>query len=173
MLTQFKTVKCNIEAEIVVKKSQFIANVYCINDEAEFKEKLSFTKKKYNDARHHVFAYRLSNGLERYSDDGEPAGTAGVPILDILSSAVALVLIYFQFGKYKVRLIMPSLKRSWVYLKESFEYFLSTVAGTAFGALNTLLIGMFLSEQDIAVWSVALQLIMVVQMCYGPIIDGV
>ena len=96
-----------------------------------------------------------------------------IPILDILSSAAALVLIYFQFGKYNVRLIMPSLKRAWLYLKESSEYFLSSVATTAFGALNTLLIGIFLPEADIAVWSVALQLILVVQMCYGPIIDGI
>lgn len=96
-----------------------------------------------------------------------------IPILDILSSAAALVLIYFQFGKYNVRLIMPSLKRAWLYLKESFEYFLSSVATTAFGALNTLLIGIFLPEADIAVWSVSLQLILVVQMCYGPIIDGI
>ena len=96
-----------------------------------------------------------------------------IPILDILSSAVAFVLIYFQFGKYKVCLIKPCLKRAWAYLKESAEYFASNVATTAFGALNTLLIGIFLSEADIAIWSVALQLIMVAQMCYGPIIDGI
>ncbi len=41
-------------------------------------------KKKYKDAKHYVYAYRLANGTERYSDDGEPNKTAGVPILDIL-----------------------------------------------------------------------------------------
>ncbi|MBR4682671.1 MAG: oligosaccharide flippase family protein [Elusimicrobiaceae bacterium] len=94
-----------------------------------------------------------------------------IPILDIVSSAVALILIYFQFGKYNVRLIKPSLRRAWEYLKESAEYFMSHVATTAFGALNTLLIGIFLPEADIAMWSVALQLILVIQMCYGPILD--
>lgn len=96
-----------------------------------------------------------------------------IPILDILSSAVALILIYFQFGKYNVRLIKPCLKRAWGYLKESAEYFASSVATTAFGALNTLLIGIFLPDADIAIWSVALQLIAVAQMCYCPIIDGI
>ncbi len=96
-----------------------------------------------------------------------------IPILDILSSAVALILIYFQFGKYNVRLLVPSFRRAWAYLKESFEYFLSSVATTAFGAFNTLLIGIFLAEKDIAVWAVTIQLIGVVQMCYGPIIDGI
>lgn len=96
-----------------------------------------------------------------------------IPILDILSSAAALVLIYVQFGKYNVHLVLPSLKRACLYLKESSEYFLSSIATTAFGALNTLLVGIFLPEADIAVWSVSLQLILVVQMCYGPIIDGI
>ncbi len=84
VLEQFSTIKKEVEAEITVKKSQFIANVYPISSESEFKEKVNLIKRKYKDARHHVFAYRLSNGLERYSDDGEPAGTAGIPILDIL-----------------------------------------------------------------------------------------
>ena len=96
-----------------------------------------------------------------------------IPILDIMSSGVALVLIYFQFDKYNVHLILPSFKRAWAYLKESFEYFLSSVATTAFGALNTLLIGIFLPEADIAIWAVSIQIIGVVQMCYGPIIDGI
>ena len=84
VLEQFSTIKKEVEAEITVKKSQFIANVYPISSESEFKEKVNLIKRKYKDARHHVFAYRLSNGFERYSDDGEPAGTAGIPILDIL-----------------------------------------------------------------------------------------
>lgn len=96
-----------------------------------------------------------------------------IPTLDILSSAVALILICFQFGKYNVRLLVPSFRRAWVYLKESFEYFLSSVATTAFGALNTLLIGILLPEKDVAVWAVTIQLIGVIQMCYAPIIDGI
>ena len=96
-----------------------------------------------------------------------------IPILDILSSAAALVLIYFQLGKYKVHLVLPAIKKTWLYIKESFEYFLSSVSTTAFSALNTLLIGIFLPEADIAIWAVALQIIGAIQMFYGPIIDGI
>lgn len=96
-----------------------------------------------------------------------------IPILDILSSIVALILIHFQLKKYNVCLIVPSWKKAWAYLKESAEYFASSIATTAFGALNTILIGIFLTETDIAIWAVALQLISIIQMCYSPIIDGV
>lgn len=96
-----------------------------------------------------------------------------IPILDILSSFIVLILIYFRLQKYDVNLTIPSLERAWGYIKESAEYFASSIATTAFGALNTLLIGIFLSETDIAIWAVALQLIGVMQMCYNPIIDGV
>ncbi|MDD6152432.1 MAG: oligosaccharide flippase family protein [Elusimicrobia bacterium] len=96
-----------------------------------------------------------------------------IPVLDILSSAAALGLIYFQFRKYNIHLQIPSFRRAWNYLKESFVYFLSNAATTAFGALNTLVIGIFLAEKDVAVWAVSLQLISVIQMCYGPIIDAV
>lgn len=96
-----------------------------------------------------------------------------IPVLDILSSAVALILIHFQLRKYNVSLIIPSLKRSWGYLKESAEYFASSVATTAFNTLNTLLIGIFLPEADIAVWAVSIQLISAIQIFYGPIIDGI
>lgn len=87
MLTQYNTVTKEAEDEISVKKSRFIANLFLINSEAEFQEKINYIKKKYRDAKHHVFAFRLSDGTERYSDDGEPSGTAGVPMLDILRGA--------------------------------------------------------------------------------------
>ena len=96
-----------------------------------------------------------------------------IPLLDILSSLIALALIYFQLKKYHISFVRPHLIHVWHHLKESFEYFLSNVAVTAFGALNTLLIGIFLPEADIAIWSVAFQLVVVSQMGYGPIIDAV
>ena len=96
-----------------------------------------------------------------------------IPLLDILSSLVALVLIYFQLSKYNVRLVMPSLSKAWEYLKESFEYFLSEIATTAFGALNTLLIGIFLPGKDVAVWAVALQLIAMANSAFRPIISAI
>lgn len=70
--------------ELIEKKSRFIANVFQVENEEEANRKIDEVKKANRDARHNVYAYRLENGLEKYSDDGEPSGTAGVPILDIL-----------------------------------------------------------------------------------------
>ncbi len=84
MLERFWTIDHEEKAEIVEKKSIFIANIYPVADEKEAQAKLSDIKKKYHDAKHNVFAYRLVNDAERYSDDGEPSGTAGMPILNIL-----------------------------------------------------------------------------------------
>ena len=71
-------------AEIVEKKSKFIAKIVKVTSEEEAMDVLKSIKKEHRDARHNVFAYRIANSSERFSDDGEPSGTAGVPILDIL-----------------------------------------------------------------------------------------
>ena len=85
MVNQFFTVEDkSIEREIVEKKSRFIAKIMKVNSEQEANEKIAEVKKLHRDARHNVFAYRIANGSERFSDDGEPSGTAGVPILNIL-----------------------------------------------------------------------------------------
>lgn len=85
MINQFFTVEDKIvETEIIEKKSRFIANVIRVKTEEEANEKIAEIKKIHRDARHNVFAYRIANGAERFSDDGEPSGTAGVPILNIL-----------------------------------------------------------------------------------------
>lgn len=69
------------------KKSEFIANVFPVESEEEAYEYLNSIKKQHKDARHNCFAYVIfENGVlkERYSDDGEPSGTAGLPILEVL-----------------------------------------------------------------------------------------
>ncbi len=72
-------------AEIVEKKSRFIATVRPVSSEAEAVAFINEIKQKYWDARHNVYAYILrENNIQRYTDDGEPAGTAGVPVLDML-----------------------------------------------------------------------------------------
>ena len=79
------TVKKQGEAEITIKRSRFIATVKPVKTEEEALEFLSSLKQKYWDARHNVYAYILrENNTMRYSDDGEPAGTGGVPVLDML-----------------------------------------------------------------------------------------
>lgn len=84
MQESFYTVKESKTNELIEKKSRFIANIFYVSTESEANSKIGEIKKIHRDAKHNVYAYRLENGLEKYSDDGEPSGTAGVPILDIL-----------------------------------------------------------------------------------------
>ncbi len=85
MLNTFYTIKEDeYSAELIEKKSKFIATLLKVSSEEQAIEFIEKIRKKYRDAKHNVFAYRIANTLERYSDDGEPSGTAGVPILDIL-----------------------------------------------------------------------------------------
>ena len=69
------------------KRSRFIAEIWPVADEAEARQLLDKTRKKYPDARHHCWAWILPDGAFRWSDDGEPGGTAGAPMTDILKSA--------------------------------------------------------------------------------------
>lgn len=82
---QYKTIEDYGIAEIVEKRSKFIAHARPVSSKAEAIEYLNSLKQKYWDARHNVYAYILrENNIMRYSDDGEPSGTAGVPVLEIL-----------------------------------------------------------------------------------------
>lgn len=74
------------EGEIVEKKSRFIATVFPIETQEEALEYIEQIKKKYWDARHNCFAYVIGDHYEvqRMSDDGEPSGTAGKPMLDVI-----------------------------------------------------------------------------------------
>lgn len=60
-------------AEIVEKRSKFIAVIYKVHSEEEAISKLEEVRKKHKNARHNVFAYRIEGNIERYSDDGEPS----------------------------------------------------------------------------------------------------
>lgn len=75
--------------EIEEKKSRFIANVALVNTEEEALEFIEKMRKKYWDARHNCYAYVIGENaqLMRFSDDGEPSGTAGKPILEVLQGA--------------------------------------------------------------------------------------
>src|SRR5699024_9601171 len=72
--------------EIVEKKSRFIAEVFPVVSGDEVSGHIEKIKKEYWDARHHCWAYVIGQnpGTERMSDDGEPAGTAGKPILEVI-----------------------------------------------------------------------------------------
>ena len=72
-------------AEMIERKSVFIGTAAPIASEAEARELIEEMRHKYHDATHNVYAYQLSGGaIARYSDDGEPQGTAGIPVLNIL-----------------------------------------------------------------------------------------
>lgn len=83
-----QTIAQQVTAEITEKKSKFISDIFYVETAEEAEEKIEEIKKKYHDAKHHCFAYRIleaNNILERASDDGEPTGTAGAPMLQMLS----------------------------------------------------------------------------------------
>lgn len=86
MLKKYKTILEQAEAEISEKKSRFIATVRPVKTEEEARAFIEEMKKKYWDATHNVFAYQIGerNEIQRFSDDGEPQGTAGMPILNVL-----------------------------------------------------------------------------------------
>ena len=100
----FKTIKENVSAEIVEKKSKFIANIFYVETMEEAESIIKDINKKYHDARHNCYAYRIyseSGIIEKSSDDGEPSGTAGAPVLTILSKnnlANVLVIVTRYFG---------------------------------------------------------------------------
>lgn len=100
----FKSIKKNASAEVVEKKSKFIANVFYVESREEAEEIIKKVNKKYHDARHNCYAYRVisKDGItEKASDDGEPSGTAGAPMLTILSKnelANVLVIVTRYFG---------------------------------------------------------------------------
>ena len=86
MLKQYKTVYQGREAEIIEKKSRFIATVKPVHSEEEALAFIESMKKKYWNATHNCFAYVIGEQfqVQRCSDDGEPSGTAGKPMLDVL-----------------------------------------------------------------------------------------
>ena len=86
MATSFICVNMG-NAEIIEKKSRFIANVVPINSEEDALLYLAKIKKEYWDARHNCYAYiTFDQSIKRCSDDGEPSGTAGKPMLEVLQS---------------------------------------------------------------------------------------
>lgn len=97
----FKTIKENNSAEIVEKKSKFIGNIFYIESEEEAETIIKDIRKKYHDARHNCYAYKINkDNISRFSDDGEPSGTAGAPMLSIiegkgLENVLVIVTRYF------------------------------------------------------------------------------
>ena len=88
------------QAEFTEKKSRFIGQVWPVSTEEEARARIDAVKKQYHDARHNCWCYLLRDGTLRYSDDGEPQGTAGQPMLEVftregITDAVCVVTRYF------------------------------------------------------------------------------
>ncbi|SHE48390.1 uncharacterized protein, YigZ family [Caldanaerobius fijiensis DSM 17918] len=86
MLSEFITVKDEGSAEIIINKSRFIGYAKYTPDEKSAHLFINNIKERHNDATHNVYAYILgdSGEIQRFSDDGEPSGTAGMPVLEVI-----------------------------------------------------------------------------------------
>lgn len=100
-MTEYIVPYQDAESEFTEKRSRFITHLYKVETEAEARARIEEMKKKYYDARHNCWCYLLQEGgVVRYSDDGEPQGTAGQPILNVfqrenVENVVCIVTRYF------------------------------------------------------------------------------
>ena len=88
------------QSEFTEKRSRFIGQVWPVSSEEEAQERIRSAKKKYHDARHNCWCYLIGDSVVRYSDDGEPQGTAGQPMLNVfqrenVTDVVCVVTRYF------------------------------------------------------------------------------
>ncbi len=94
-----KSIKNNIQNELIIKNSKFITNLYRINEENDIIYYLNHIKTIYKDATHHCYAY-IFNDKKKADDDKEPSKTAGIPILNVLeknnlNNVLAIVTRYY------------------------------------------------------------------------------
>ena len=136
-MTEYIVPYQDAESEFTEKRSRFITHLYKVETEAEARARIEEMKKKYYDARHNCWCYLLQEGgVVRYSDDGEPQGTAGQPMLNVfqrqevwnvccvvtryfggtLLGAGGLVRAYTKGAKIAVDAAGKSMKRVWTAL---------------------------------------------------------
>lgn len=133
------------EDEFIEKKSRFIGRVWLVETEEEALERIAEMKKKHYDATHNCWAYVIRDGAVRFSDDGEPGGTAGMPMVQVLQreglfnvccvvtryfggillGAGGLVRAYTKGAKIAVDAAGKSMKRVWsvLYLPCPYSYY--------------------------------------------------
>ena len=133
------------EDEFVEKKSRFIGRVWLVETEEEALSRIAEMKKKHYDATHNCWAYVIRDGAVRFSDDGEPGGTAGMPMIQVLQreglfnvccvvtryfggtllGAGGLVRAYTKGAKIAVDAAGKSMKRVWsvIYLPCPYTYY--------------------------------------------------
>ena len=123
----------NNENTLIIKNSRFICLTYQINDISQVKTNLEEVKTKYPNATHYCYAYILDN-ISHESDDGEPSGTAGIPILQVLEKNDlnhVLCIVVRYFGKIKLgagglvraytKSVVECIKDKIIFLKKGYE----------------------------------------------------
>ena len=103
LLKKFKTIQDNVTIEIEEKRSRFIANIFYVENVEQAENIIKEIKKKYYDARHNCYAYIINDEqvIKKSSDDGEPSGTAGSPILNVIEKNAlgnVLIIVTRYFG---------------------------------------------------------------------------
>ena len=96
-----------------------------------------------------------------------------IPILDIISTFIAMLLVFFEMKKLDIHIKISRLTNIFTKIKDSFIYFLSNASSTSFNALSTIVIGIYLGKTDVANWGLCMQVIGTIQACYTPITDGI
>lgn len=148
----YKTLKSHSEFELKEKKSIFLANAYPVNNEDEVDNLLNNLKKKYYDASHQCYAYRLLSGKSKFSDAGEPSGTAGIRILNAIDhyevqDCLLIVIRYFggtklgigPLGKAYYTVAVQVLAKSDIVTKKPYLKAEIKLAITSFDKLNRVL----------------------------------
>lgn len=153
-------VKSFCENEIVIKNSKFIALIYSVRCTKEIENIFKELKIKYKDATHIAYAYKIEN-REKYSDDKEPSGTAGLPIMKIINRNNlfnTLIVVVRYFGGIKLGasgLIRAYAKASKEVIKKAeivpyikYNYYLLTSSYDDLKLLNTLTSGLDITNKS-------------------------
>ena len=144
-MVEYKTIKGKSQSRLTIKKSEFIGQIFPVTTQQQVQEILDQVRKEYWDATHNCWAYIIRDGAMRFSDDGEPGGTAGNPMMQVLQKeglynvvcvvtryfggillgAGGLVRAYTKGAKLAVNAAGKSMKRIWsvVYLPCPYTYY--------------------------------------------------
>lgn len=103
----YRSIAGKVKTETIIKKSRFITRVFPVNSEAEAEQFLDEVREIHKDATHNVFAWQvgINKTVQRCSDDGEPSGTAGRPVLEVIKQndlVNVLVVVTRYFGGIKL-----------------------------------------------------------------------
>lgn len=151
-MKSFNTVLTQTATESVVQKSRFIAYIYPVRSEEEAAASLDRIRKVHWDATHHVPAWIMCSGAQKFSDDGEPGGTAGLPVLEALrhggmENCMAVVVRYFGGTKLGTgglvraygHAVREALQASEIYAVTSYEQVALKMEYTLLGKVQSFL----------------------------------